>query len=311
MASVVVLPLCDEAVQRAAALAGRLDASLAGRSEPSSPDTVTPDTVTLRVGLSDLSLGTPDGTVVRAATAMLRGNTRPGRDLLRRAVGTVESGAYVLDATAGLGKDGFLLASYGLRVVMLERVPLVAMLLEDALEQAASGALGPQAATAAARVTLVHGEAITYLEASLGEAASRARPGAVAPPVDGRPRDSHGAEPADPAVVGPAGRPSVVLIDPMYPGRGKAALPEKGMALFRSLVGRDQDADLLLQAALRAATRRVVVKRPVRAPTLAGPLPSGSIRGSTTRWDIYPGAAAQPDAGVAAARTPGSRGGKA
>ncbi|MGB1292282.1 MAG: class I SAM-dependent methyltransferase [Pseudoalteromonas sp.] len=43
---------------------------------------------------------------------------------------------HVLDATAGLGRDAFVLASLGCRVTMLERMPVVAALLENGLERA-------------------------------------------------------------------------------------------------------------------------------------------------------------------------------
>jgi 16S rRNA (guanine1516-N2)-methyltransferase len=77
----------------------------------------------------------------------------------------------------------------------------------------------------------------------------------------------------------------------MYPEAGKRSLPNKGMALFRALVGRDADAAEALEVALRVARRRVVVKRPRRAPPLGAdagaPTPSGSVVGTTTRYDLY------------------------
>ncbi len=42
----------------------------------------------------------------------------------------------VVDATAGLGRDAFVLASVGCRVRMLERNPVVAALLDDGLRAA-------------------------------------------------------------------------------------------------------------------------------------------------------------------------------
>lgn len=42
----------------------------------------------------------------------------------------------VLDATAGLGRDAFVLATLGCNVTMMERMPIVAALLEDGLERA-------------------------------------------------------------------------------------------------------------------------------------------------------------------------------
>lgn len=44
----------------------------------------------------------------------------------------------VLDATAGLGRDAFVLASLGATVIMLERHPVVRLLLSDGLERARS-----------------------------------------------------------------------------------------------------------------------------------------------------------------------------
>ena len=43
---------------------------------------------------------------------------------------------HVLDATAGLGRDAFVLASLGCRVTLMERMPIVAALLEDGLMRA-------------------------------------------------------------------------------------------------------------------------------------------------------------------------------
>ncbi|MFZ5764991.1 MAG: class I SAM-dependent methyltransferase [Thermodesulfobacteriota bacterium] len=57
---------------------------------------------------------------------------------LARAVGLKANRCpLVLDATAGLGRDGFILASLGCRVMMMERSPVLAALLEDGLERAA------------------------------------------------------------------------------------------------------------------------------------------------------------------------------
>jgi 16S rRNA (guanine1516-N2)-methyltransferase len=71
----------------------------------------------------------------------------------------------------------------------------------------------------------------------------------------------------------------------MYPERGKAALAKKELQLLRELTGGDPDADELLLAA--NARRRVVVKRPLSAPALAGRAPSVALRGTQARFDIY------------------------
>ena len=61
----------------------------------------------------------------------------------------------VLDATPGLGRDAFVLASLGCRVVMMERSPVVAALLEDGLIR-----LAEQEPDFARRFRLVHGNSI-------------------------------------------------------------------------------------------------------------------------------------------------------
>jgi 16S rRNA (guanine1516-N2)-methyltransferase len=42
----------------------------------------------------------------------------------------------VLDATAGLGRDAFVLASLGCQLTLMERMPVVAALLDDGIERA-------------------------------------------------------------------------------------------------------------------------------------------------------------------------------
>jgi 16S rRNA (guanine1516-N2)-methyltransferase len=80
----------------------------------------------------------------------------------------------------------------------------------------------------------------------------------------------------------------VVLVDPMHPPRGNTALVKKEMRLLRELVGTDPDALELVQAALAAAHKRVVLKWPLRAPPLAGlRQPSHQIVGKTTRYDVF------------------------
>ena len=79
----------------------------------------------------------------------------------------------------------------------------------------------------------------------------------------------------------------VVHLDPMYPDDGKAALPSKEMQILRDLTGGDADADALLAPARLAAKHRVVVKRPSKAPPLAGVEPSLRFEGTQLRFDVY------------------------
>ncbi|RJG10190.1 SAM-dependent methyltransferase [Pseudomonas cavernicola] len=155
----------------------------------------------------------------------------------------------VLDATAGLGRDAFVLASLGCETTLIERQPLIAALLEDGLIRAAGDAeVGP----IVAQMRLLVGNAIELLRGWEGEA------------------------------------PQVIYLDPMFPHRDKSALVKKEMRLFRPLVGDDLDAPALLEAALALASHRVVVKRPRKAPIIAGPKPSYALDGKSSRYDIYP-----------------------
>ncbi|MEE1922190.1 class I SAM-dependent methyltransferase [Pseudomonas sp. 148P] len=161
----------------------------------------------------------------------------------------------VLDATAGLGKDAFVLATLGCDMQLIERQPLVAALLEDGLARAAADdEVGP----IVARMQLLHGNSIETMRNWQGEP------------------------------------PQVVYLDPMFPHRDKSALVKKEMRVFRPLVGDDLDAPALLEAALALATHRVVVKRPRKAPIIDGPKPSHSLDGKSSRYDIYPKKALKP-----------------
>lgn len=169
----------------------------------------------------------------------------------------------VLDGTAGLGRDAFILASLGCQVQMFERSPVVAALLQDGLERAHRGEekdterdAGRKSELAAvmARMTLNRGSVLEHLQAMSENEECR---------------------------------PDVVYLDPMFPHREKTALVKKEMRVFRSVVGEDLDADALLPPALSVAKRRVVVKRPRHAPWLANTKPSMVIEGKSGRFDIY------------------------
>ena len=65
-----------------------------------------------------------------------------GGELIVRAVGAhKQKGLRVLDCTAGLGRDGFVLANCGCKVTMLERSVVLYQLLEDAMRRYAESDL--------------------------------------------------------------------------------------------------------------------------------------------------------------------------
>lgn len=171
------------------------------------------------------------------------------REAIAKAVG-IKRGFLpdVVDATAGLGRDAFVLASLGCTVQMYERHPVVAALLDDGLQRAYRDAeVGPWAQQ---RLKLSHLESASALTAQ--------RP-----------------------------RPHVVYLDPMYPPRAKTGLVKKEMRVFQELVGTDPDAAQLLAPARALASKRVVVKRPRQAPTLADTPADAAITTKGHRFDLY------------------------
>jgi len=154
----------------------------------------------------------------------------------------------ILDLTAGLGGDAFVLASLGCCVSMVERQSVVRALLADGL---ARGELDIDVGDIVAGMSLKKGDALSVMSA-----------------WEGVP-------------------PQVIYLDPMFPHSGKSAQVKKEMALFRQLVGSDEDADALLAPALALASHRVVVKRPRIAPDLAQHKPMYRLEGKSNRFDIY------------------------
>ncbi|MCK5865064.1 class I SAM-dependent methyltransferase [Marinobacter adhaerens] len=170
--------------------------------------------------------------------------------LVAKAVGLQKTRAalHIVDATAGLGQDAFVLASLGCTVTLFERNPVIHALLADGLARAA---LNVDCAAIVERMRLLEGSSIEWL----------ARPGTEA---------------AD-----------VVYLDPMFPHRDKSALVKKEMQVFRTIVGDDEDSAQLLAAALERARYRVVVKRPRKASAIEGAEPTTRIEGKSSRYDVY------------------------
>ena len=172
-------------------------------------------------------------------------SARPGRDPLVRAAGRWTQ---VTDATAGWGGDAAVLAAAGREVVLVERNPVLAAILDAAIGRWRAAGI-----VAATRMRVVRADAREALTAASTD---------------------------------------VVVLDPMYPegaaaGRRGQARKAEAAYLLRQLVGDDADQAELLVAARLAARRRVVVKRPLRAPPLAGDRPSGTLTGRTVRYDLY------------------------
>ncbi|HHW7570357.1 TPA: class I SAM-dependent methyltransferase [Mannheimia haemolytica] len=154
----------------------------------------------------------------------------------------------VIDATAGLGRDAFVLAAVGCKVLLVERNPIVAALLEDGLNRA-------------------------YQDVEIGSFMQERMILADVRDISQLDPQSQMAE--------------VVYLDPMYPHKQKSALVKKEMRVFQHLVGADLDSDSFFLPAKALAKKRVVVKRPDYAPFLAEQKPDFSHTTKNHRFDVY------------------------
>lgn len=157
----------------------------------------------------------------------------------------------VLDATAGLGEDAWLLARLGCSVTAVERDPIVFALLEDAHHRAAA-CEDPDLRKAAQRITLRHDDAAHVLRNE------------------------------------PTGGWDVIAIDPMFPA-GRKTTERKALRVLRLVIGEHREADdaALFHAARQTRARRVIVKRPRLGPTLTDEPPTHRVQGKAIRFDVY------------------------
>jgi 16S rRNA (guanine1516-N2)-methyltransferase len=169
------------------------------------------------------------------------------RELLVRAarIRGVDGPLRAVDATAGLGEDALLLAAAGFLVTMYERNAVVAAMLREGLERARED---DRLAEIVGRMELVEGDSIQALSTMKTS-------------------------------------PDVVYLDPMFPARRKSAATKKKLQFIRQLEKPCPDEEELLRAALAARPRKVVVKRPLKGPHLAGVKPSSSFAGKVVRYD--------------------------
>lgn len=174
-----------------------------------------------------------------------------GAELIAKAVrGRSREPLHVLDATAGLGRDSFVLASRDFTVLMLEQSPIVAALLADGLARA-QRCDDARIVEIARRMTLQAAEAGAFLQSTDASF-------------------------------------DVIYLDPMFPPSDKSALVKKEMRLFQQLFhGAETDYAPLLDMARSRARLRVVVKRPRKAEPLAQQAPDYALEGKSVRFDVY------------------------
>ena len=167
---------------------------------------------------------------------------------------------YVLDATAGLGRDAFLLAASGCNVIAIEKIKVIFFLLEEALKNISL--TEDSFSTIVKRLEFKNGDSIKYMDELSGRL------------------------------------PDVIYLDPMYisttsRGLKKTALTKKSIKILQDVYSFQVESggkknNSILKSALSIAKRKVVVKRPPHSDFLEGIKPSSSLIGKTARFDIYP-----------------------
>ncbi len=174
---------------------------------------------------------------------------RIGSELLYKAakIKGSEGPLWAVDATAGLGEDSLVLAASGFHVTMFERNPVMYALLLDALERAKNI---PELREIAGCMELRRGDSVE-------------------------------------AMANFSGAPDVILLDPMFPERQKAALVKKKLQMIQSLEEPCSDEAAMLRAAMEAGPRKLIIKRPPKGPWLAGIKPDHSIEGKAVRFDCF------------------------
>lgn len=151
----------------------------------------------------------------------------------------------VLDATAGFGEDSFLLAAAGCKVMLFEQDEIIAELLKDGLQRALEI---HELSDIVARMELTVGDSIEAMK-NLDN------------PVD------------------------IIYLDPMFPKRTKSALVKKKFQLLQQLETPCTNEAELLNAAILASPKRIIIKRPAKGAYLADYKPSYSITGKSVRYD--------------------------
>ena len=162
----------------------------------------------------------------------------------------------ILDTTAGLAGDAFVLATLGCPVTLLERSPILFALIENAVERASLSDNFQSIVNQGFHI--INCDANNYIKERLGN--------------NNATSDN---------------QPDVIYIDPMYPERKKSALVKKDMQILQRLHGQEEIAAELLDNALLYAKKRVVVKRPIQAETLNDKKPNTCIKSKKTRYDVY------------------------
>jgi 16S rRNA (guanine1516-N2)-methyltransferase len=175
----------------------------------------------------------------------LRGSGKKS-ELVARAV-KAGAGVRVLDCTAGLARDAFVLAHLGCEVALVERSSVVSTLLLDGLRRARQV---PELASAANRIKLTNADSLALMAQTGLEY-------------------------------------DVIYIDPMFPEKQGAAAVRGPMQHLQRFLGPDEDAKALLSVALQSGCSRVVLKRPPHGDWLSPITPTHVFKNKNSRYEVF------------------------
>lgn len=152
----------------------------------------------------------------------------------------------IVDATAGMGEDSLILAAAGFNVKLFESDPYIFALLNDTVLRFKDNELFSDAIS---RMELYNEDSINVL------------------------------------INNKDIQPDIVLLDPMFPERKKSGLIKKKFQLLQQLEKPCSNEEELLNAAIKSNPKKIIIKRPLKGPYLAGYKPSYSINGKAIRYD--------------------------
>ena len=155
----------------------------------------------------------------------------------------------ILDATAGLAQDAFVIASLMSQssITLIEQHPAIFSLIQYAIQQPTDN---PAIQNICNKMSVINDDSIIFM-------------------------DTHKKQ------------FDVIYLDPMYPERKKKAKVKKGMQALQTLIGHEQNETTLFESAIASAKQRVVIKRPKSAPFYTNTQPSFDCSSKNTRYDVY------------------------
>lgn len=210
-------------------------------------------------------------------------NNNNGFENICKAIGNINNykqNGYIIDLNAGLGRDSFILALHGYHVIMIERNPVLFVLLKDAVHR-----LKLTDEKLSDRLYLINNDStFDSLDIQLKDIIIKIKKNMEKYDLNYNIVELNNI---------------CIYLDPMYPSKtiGKKSLVKKETQMLHRLIdsneGNDnQNNNSLFDKALKLISNssiksRIVVKRPLKSTPLVNSIPHECVKGSTQRFDIY------------------------